>query len=102
MSTTQLSQDQLVRARKNYAVLMQRLASIGNAPVALAVGCDEATISRMKPEKFEQLCQILAVLELKVVPSDMRCFNERDIETILHQAKRWMEHVQGIDQLEFD
>lgn len=101
MSTETLSQDQLVRARKNYAVLMQRLASIGNAPVALAVGCDEATISRMKPEKFEQLCQILAVLDLKVVPSDMRCFNERDIETILHQAKRWMDHVQGIDQLEF-
>lgn len=81
---------------------MRALASVGNAPVALAVGCDEATISRMKPEKFEQFCQILAVLDLKVVPSSMRCFNERDIETILHQAKRWMEHVQGIDQLEFD
>lgn len=102
MSTEQLSQEQTVRARKNYAVLMQRLASIGNAPVALAVGCDEATISRMKPEKFEQLCQILAVLDLKVVPSTMKCFDERDIETILHQAKRWMDHVQGIDQLEFD
>ncbi|WP_137971988.1 CII family transcriptional regulator [Pseudomonas sp. F(2018)] len=102
MNTEQLSQEQTVRARKNYAVLMQRLASIGNAPVALAVGCDEATISRMKPEKFEQLCQILAVLDLKVVPSTMKCFDERDIETILHQAKRWMDHVQGIDQLEFD
>lgn len=102
MSTDQLSQDQAVRARKNNSVLMRALASVGNGPVALAVGCDEATISRMKPEKFEQFCQILAVLDLKVVPSDMRCFNERDIETILHQAKRWMEHVQGIDQLEFD
>ncbi|MFY1054689.1 CII family transcriptional regulator [Ectopseudomonas khazarica] len=102
MSTETLSQDQTVRARKNYAVLMQRLASIGNAPVALAVGCDEATISRMKPEKFEQFCQILAVLDLKVVPKEMRCFNERDIEAILYQAKRWMEHVQGVDQLEFD
>jgi hypothetical protein len=102
MSTEQLSQEQTVRARKNYAVLMQRLASIGNAPVALAVGCDEATISRMKPEKFEQLCQILAVLDLKIVPKEMRCFNERDIETILHQAKRYMEHIQGVDQLEFD
>jgi hypothetical protein len=102
MSTDLLSQEQLVRARKNYAVLMQRLASVGNAPVALAVGCDEATISRMKPEKFEQLCQILAVLDLKVVPTSMRCFNERDIEAIFHQAKRWMEHVQNVDQLEED
>lgn len=102
MSTGTLSQEQAVRARKNYAVLMQRLASIGNAPVALAVGCDEATISRMKPEKFEQFAEILSVLDLKIVPTQMRCFNERDIETILHQAKRWMEHVQGVDQLEFD
>jgi len=79
---------------------MQRLASIGNAPVAHAVGCDEATISRMKPEKFEQFAQILAVLDLKIVPSEMRCFNQRDIEAIFHQAKRWMEHVQNVDQLE--
>ena len=51
MSTSPLNQEQTVRARKNNAVLMQRLASVGNAPVAFAVGCDEATISRMKPEK---------------------------------------------------
>lgn len=102
MSTTQLSQEEVSRARKNYAVLMQRLASVGNGPVALAVGCDEATISRMKPEKFEQFSQILAVLNLKIVPMDMRCFNQRDIEAIFHQAKRWMEHVQNVDQLEED
>ncbi|UZM14839.1 lambda phage CII family protein [Pseudomonas kielensis] len=69
MSTSPLSQEQTVRARKNNAVLMQRLASVGNAPVAFAVGCDEATISRMKPEKFEQFAQILAVLDLKIVPT---------------------------------
>ncbi|KAF1032982.1 MAG: hypothetical protein GAK37_00302 [Pseudomonas sp.] len=100
MSTSPLSQEQTVRARKNYSVLMQHLASVGNAPVALAVGCDEATISRMKPEKFEQFCQILAVLDLKVVPKNMRCFDVRDIEAILYQAKRWMEHIQGVDQLQ--
>ncbi|NWA03741.1 CII family transcriptional regulator [Pseudomonas gingeri] len=102
MPTSPLSQEQTVRARKNYSVLMQHLASVGNAPVALAVGCDEATISRMKPEKFEQFCQILAVLGLKIVPTNMRCFDVRDIEAILYQAKRWMEHIQGVDQLQED
>lgn len=100
MSTSPLSQEQTVRARKNYIVLMQRLASIGNGPVALAVGCDEATISRMKPEKFEQFCQILAVLDLKVVPKEMQCFDKRDIATLLHQAKRYMDLIQDTDQLE--
>ncbi|MCY1374402.1 hypothetical protein D9M69_617410 [compost metagenome] len=102
MSTTQLSPDQAERARKNFHQIMRRLASVGNAPVALAVGCDEATISRMKPEKFQQFAEILAVLDLKVVPSDMRCFNERDIEMFIHGSKRWMEHIQGVDQLEAD
>ncbi|GAB3479428.1 CII family transcriptional regulator [Azotobacter salinestris] len=102
MATTQLSQEQAARARKNFIILMQRLASVGNAPVALAVGCDEATISRMKPEKFQQFAEILAVLDLKVVPSEMRCFNERDIEMFIHGSKRWMEHIQGVDQLEAD
>ena len=100
MSTSPLSQEQIVRARKNYIVLMQRLASIGNGPVALAVGVDEATISRMKPEKFEQFCQILAVLDLKVVPKEMQCFDKRDIATLLHQAKRYMDLIQDTDQLE--
>lgn len=102
MSTNQLSQDQLVRSRKNYSILMQKLMSIGNAPVAQAVGVDEATISRMKPEQFERFSQILAVLDLKIVPTEMRVFNERDVEALFHQAKRWMEHVQHVDQLEED
>ncbi len=100
MTTTQLSPEQATRARKNLHFILQRVTSVGNAPIALAVGCDEATISRMRPEKFEQFAQILAVLDLKVVPSEMRCFNERDIEMFIHGSKRWMEHVQGLDQLE--
>ena len=100
MPTSPLSPEQTARARRNYVVLMQALASVGNAPVALAVGVDEATISRMKPEKFEQFCQILAVLDLKVVPKAMQCFDKRDIATLLHQAKRYMELIQDADQLE--
>lgn len=102
MSAPSLSPDQKERARKSFVILMHRLASVGNAPVALAVGCDEATISRMKSEKFEQLAQILAVLDLKIVPTGMRCFDPKDIDTLLHQAKRWMEHVGSSDQLEFE
>lgn len=100
MTANQLNPEQEARARKNYSLIVQRLASVGNAPVALAVGCDESTISRMKPEKFQQFSEILSVLDLKIVPKEMRCFNQRDIEAILHQAKRWMEHVQHVDQLD--
>ena len=54
----------------------------------------------LKPEKFEQFCQILAVLDLKLVPKEMQCFDKRDIATLLHQAKRYMELIQHVDQLQ--
>lgn len=39
---------------------------------------------------------------LKVVPKAMQCFDKRDIETLLHQAKRYMELIQNVDQLQED
>lgn len=102
MPTPLLSPEQQERAHKNLAQIMRRLASVGNGPVALAVGCDEATVSRMKAEKFQQFAEIVAVLDLKIVPREMRCFNERDIAAYLHMAKRYMELIEGVDQLEWD
>ncbi|EML4274966.1 TPA: transcriptional regulator [Pseudomonas aeruginosa] len=102
MATTQLDQDQTIRARKNFAILLQRLSSVGNAPVAVAVGCDESTISRMKPEKFLEFARILAVLDLKVVGNEMKCFNEKEIAAILHLAKSKLSEVESVEQLEWD
>lgn len=100
MPPTQLSPEQTARARKNYSEILNRLASIGNLPVAIAMGKDESTVSRWKPEKYEEMCQILASMDLKIVHNDMRCFNKSDIAAIFHQARRWMEHVQNVDQLQ--
>lgn len=64
--------------------------------------CDEATISRMKPEKFQQFSEILAVLDLKIVPREMKVFDEKTVEVLLYGHRKWMELVQGVDQLEND
>lgn len=102
MTANQLNPEQDARARKNYSLIVQRLASVGNAPVALAVGCDESTISRMKPEKFREFSEILAVLDLKIVPMDMKCFNEREMEAILTLAKSKMRELESVEQLEWN
>lgn len=102
MTASQLNPEQEARARKNYSLIVQRLASVGNAPVALAVGCDEATVSRMKPEKFQQFSEILTVLDLKIVPMDSKCFREREMEAILTLAKSKMRELESVDQLEWD
>lgn len=61
-----------------------------------------ATISRMKPEKFLEFARILAVLDLKVVGSEMKCFNEKEIAAILHLAKSKLSEVESVEQLEWD
>ncbi len=102
MSTNKLSPDQDARARKNYSYLMQKLASVGNLAVAEAVGVDESTISRMKPEKFQEFARILAVLDLKVVPNEMKCFDEKEIGAILQLARSRMVDIESVEQLEWD
>ncbi|MGA3827368.1 CII family transcriptional regulator [Pseudomonas chlororaphis] len=102
MSTDKLSPEQDARARKNYTQLMQRLASVGNLAVAEAVGVDESTISRMKPEKFQEFAKILAVLDLKIVPNEMKCFDEKEIGAILQLARSRMVEIESVDQLEWD
>lgn len=102
MTTNKLSPDQDARARKNYSYLMQKLASVGNLAVAEAVGVDESTISRMKPEKFQEFARILAVLDLKVVPNEMKCFDEKEIGAILQLARSRMVDIESVEQLEWD
>lgn len=87
------------RARKNEQIVLQRLASVGLKQAADAAEVDESTISRWKEKLVTQFCRVLARLGLKVVPDTMRCFDPADIESILHQAHRWMQHVKSAEQL---
>lgn len=96
---SELSDEQRERSRKNYSMIVQRLASVGNKPVAEAINKDESTVSRMKPETFQQLADILAVLDLKVVPKDMRCFKQSDVEFFMYGSKKWHERLQSADDL---
>lgn len=95
----QLSLIQEEKARKYEQAILQRLASTGLAAAALAAEVDESTVSRWKEKLIRQQCRVLACLGLKVVPDTMRCFDPADIDSILHQAQRWMQHVKSAEQL---
>lgn len=96
---SKLSDNQEAIARKNYSMIVQRLASVGNAAVSHALGCDESTISRMKPEKFQQFAEILAVLDLQIVPKDMQCFSKDDMGFFMYGAKKYLEGLNSPDDL---
>ena len=88
------------RARKNYAIFLQQLASVGQKAVADDIGVHESTVSRRKSDgDYEEFCRTAARVGLKIVPEGMKCFNPKDIDAILHQAKCWLAHIESSEQL---
>lgn len=75
------------RSRKNHSVILRRLASIGQASLAVALGVSEATISRWKSEQAEQCAKALAVLGLKVVPIEYECYKAETVDWLLQGVK---------------
>lgn len=70
MTVTPLSPAQHEKARDFESLILQQFAVIGQRAVANALNLSDATVSRMKIEQVATISQLLAVLELKVVPDD--------------------------------
>lgn len=88
------------RARKYLTLALRELQSAGQRPIAERLSVSESTISRHISEgQLERSIRMLAELGLKVVPAEMKCFNPKDIDAILHQAKCWLAHVESSEQL---
>jgi S-methylmethionine-dependent homocysteine/selenocysteine methylase len=80
MSTVSLSP--IERARKNEQVVLQALAATGQSTVALGMGVNESTVSRMKDGAISQATALLAHCGLKVVPVGVQCFNPEYVEAL--------------------
>ncbi len=81
-------------ARKMLSLIFQRLSSVGGGPVAIALGVSEATISRLKNEQAEPFTAFLAVLGLKVVPAEHKCYAPDYIEHLRYFARVGMAQEQ--------
>lgn len=88
-------------ARKIVKEIFQRLSSMGQVHVAEAIGASEATVSRMK-EQVPQFAGMLSKLGLKVVPVEMRCYDEKTLASILQLAQQRMAQLQTPQQLAWD
>lgn len=88
-------------SRKIVKEIFHRLSSAGQAHVAEALSVSEATISRMK-EQVPQFAGMLSKLGLKVVPAEMRCYDERTLGAILELARQRMEQIKSPQALAQD
>lgn len=90
------------RARKYEALMLRRLASVGQAHCAAALSCSESTISRFQSEQLGRLCQLVEVLGLKVVPAEMKCYRPEDIDPYIQIAKQHMQRINGAESLQWE
>lgn len=90
------------RARKNLALILTRLSSVGQARVAEALEVSESTVSKMKGGDLELLAKLLAQLGIKCVPDHLRCYEPKQMEAILVLAKARLAEVETTDQLEWE
>lgn len=90
------------RARKFHALALQRTASVGQRQVAEELRISEATMSRFVSGDLERACQVLAVLGLKVVPAEMKCYPKDQIDAIFTLARASMNRVADVEQLSFE
>jgi hypothetical protein len=88
-------------ARKIVSLIFQRLSSVGQVAVAESLSVSEASVSRLK-EQVPQLAGMLARLGLKVVPIEVRCYDERTLGSILELAKQRMAQIETPQQLAQD
>jgi hypothetical protein len=77
------------------STVLQALQEPGRAvAIAAVMGVSESTVSRLKNEHLESLCELLAHAGLKIVPVEVKCFPAEKIEALLTLAKA---HLAGIE-----
>ena len=79
------------RARKGSQLALQALQEPGRAAaLAVAMGCSESSISRLKNEHMEQVLLFIAHLGLKVVPMEHTCVSRETYEFLTRSHQRVM------------
>lgn len=80
--------------------VLQRLQEPGRAvAIAAAMGVSESTVSRLKNEHLESLCELLAHAGMKIVPVEVKCFPAEKIDALLTLAKAHLAEVESADDI---
>lgn len=89
------------RSSKNESIILQRLGEEGQVHAANALNVDESTISRMK-SKMGEFADLLAFLNLKVVPDVWVCMDKETVRVLKHGHQQWTEMIEKQEELLWD
>lgn len=87
-------------AKANETRVLTRLEENGRqSAVAAAMRTSESTISRMKGDHLTQICELLAHLNLKVVPQECSMISPDTLRVLIHGHKCWADSIKSIEDL---
>lgn len=101
-STTRLSDEQLAWSRNMQTQVLQAIDKDGQAELAKAIGIDSSTVSRLKEHHLATLCKMMAVLGLKVVPANMKCYDAAKMDILFKLAKDNFQRLEEVDDFFHD
>jgi hypothetical protein len=74
-------------SRKSQSQILRELASRGQKAAGEAIGKSETWVSRFASEQLKTCADLLAVLGLKVVPAEHKCYAPEYIEHLRYFAQ---------------
>ena len=87
------------RARKIETIVRRRTIQVGQATLARETQETESKISRLMNADLPLISNSLALLGLKVVPEEMKCYDRGQIEAIFMLARARMQRMESIEDL---
>lgn len=109
MSTNQLLPEQLAWSRNMQSQILTAIDATGQQAVASCIGIDPTAITKMKSAQgtakhgdIERLCHLLAVVGLKIVPADMKCYDASKIDILFRLAKDNFQRLEEVDDFFHD
>lgn len=90
------------RSRKIQSLILQRLASRGQAHVGEAIGKSESWVSRFASEQLKSCADLLSAVGLKVVPVELRCYDPAHVDHLQYFAQLGMKQGPAPLKLDFE
>lgn len=94
-----LSQEQLAWSRNMQSQILQGIKNNVQEDVADCMGVASSTVThwKEKDKAIETVCNLMAIIGLKVVPMDMQCYNSAKVEILWALAKDNLVKSQQVD-----
>ena len=86
-------------ARKGHTLVLQKLQEHVQGDVADALGLTDCSLSRLKTAHLEEVIKLLALLGIKLVPAELKCYRPDLIEVIFQEYRQRMVEAKCADDV---